>query len=321
MQTEKAQSFQNFRLKYGKHLIKFKFHWFKYLTLGKAFTTDVRRQYLQQGEVSIHHDFTEALHVKHNEEIQSKHFGGGVTVIIEGYTVNYNFMDGSSLVFDFHSFLSDDKTQMANTVHRHMDQLISKLMKKHILVPGGRLLSGTDGCAKQYRCSNAVYFISVLATKYNIVVDRSISCSGHGKNEVNAINGVDKNTIYRRSMRKHVHAADALQSANKCMLAHSFSPVAGDDSYSAAEDCKRVLENDGSEGVKSEGKRTKRESERGINNRYWHVRKVEDKLSNIRCETIKNFSKTCTFMDMYHYYTCPELKIGFAEHSSHKCLH
>jgi len=311
--------FLDFRLKYERDLIKFKFHLFKSLTLGKVFTTDVRRRSLQQGEVSIHHDFTEALHVKHNEEIQSKHFGGGVTVSIEGYTVHYpNFMDGSSLVFDFHSFLSDDKTQMAKTVHWHMDQVISTLMEKHILVPGGRLLSGTDGCAKQYRCANAVYFLSVLATKYNIVVDRSISCSGHGKNEVDAINGVDKNTIYRRSMRKHVPAADAMQSDNKCMKAHSFSSVAGD-SYSAAEDCKRVLENEGSEGVKSEGKRAKRESERGISNRYWHVRKIEDKLNNVRCETIKNFSKTCTFMDMYHYYTCPELKIGFAALRRHPC--
>ena len=152
-----------------------------------------------------------------------------MAVSIEGYTICYpNFMDYSSLlVFDFQSFLSDDKTQhMTKTVHWNMDQLVSKLMTKNILVHGRRLPSGTDGCSKQYICC---HFMIFLAIRYNIVVDRAISCSDHGKNKVDAINGVDKNTIYRRSMRKHVHTADTLQSANKCMKAHSFSSVAVDE--------------------------------------------------------------------------------------------
>ena len=102
--------FQEFRAKYEKDLYAFKLHFWKSLVLGKIYTTDVRRQSLKDGEVCIQHDFTEALHVKHNQEIQSSHFGGGVTVSIEGYTVHYPFLgDGESLVFDFHSFLSDDK--------------------------------------------------------------------------------------------------------------------------------------------------------------------------------------------------------------------
>ena len=38
-----------------------------------------------------------------------------------------------------------------------------------------------------------------------------------------------------------------------------------------------------------------------------HVRKLEDKLSDVKCQTIKDFSDTSTFSDMYHYYTCKEL--------------
>ena len=124
---------------------KFKFHHFKHISLSKACTTDVRRRSLQQGEVSIGHDFTEALCIVHNEEIQSNHFGGGVRVSIEGYTVHYpSFMDGSSLVFDFHSFLGDDTTQMTSTVHCHMIKLINQLMKNNILHRGGRLSSTAD---------------------------------------------------------------------------------------------------------------------------------------------------------------------------------
>ena len=91
----------------------------------------------------------------------------------------------------------------------------------------------------------------------------------------------------------------------------SYNNVAGEEKYSAAMNCKNVLErisNDG-EGVKSEGKRAKRESERGINKRYWHVRELEHPLSNVKCETIEDFSDTCVFSDMYHYYTCPELGV------------
>ena len=60
---------------------------------------------------------------------------------------------------------------MAKTVYWHMDKLIGILMNQKVLADGGRLLGGTDGCTKQYRCSTAVYFMSVLETKYKIVVD------------------------------------------------------------------------------------------------------------------------------------------------------
>ena len=275
---------------------------------------------MQQGEVAIGHDFTEALCiVVHNEEIQSKHFGGGVRVSIEGYTVHYpSFMDGSSLVFDFHSYLSDDTTQMACTVHCHMIKLITQLMNDNVLSKGGRLLSTTDGCAKQYKCATAIYLLSMLSKTYNIVIDRALCAPGHGKSEVDSINGVDKNTIHRKSMRKVVHAADMsdpTSNSSTSLKAHTFTNISNQKRYSPAEDCKRVLEAEGSEGVKSVVKREKREKERGINKRYWHVREVDDDLVGIKCATIthpKFETGVCTFQDMYHYYTCPDMEIGMA---------
>ena len=49
---------------------------------------------------------------------------------IEGYTVTY-FRDGDDgLILDFHSYLSDNKTQNSATVCNHLEKLIQHLMKK-----------------------------------------------------------------------------------------------------------------------------------------------------------------------------------------------
>ena len=37
--------------------------------------------------------------------------------------------------------------------------------------------------------------MTVLSKKYSIVIDRAVSCAGHGKFIVDAIDGLDKNTI------------------------------------------------------------------------------------------------------------------------------
>ena len=37
------------------------------------------------------------------------------------------------------------------------------------------------------------------------------------------------------------------------------------------------------------------------------MRGLREELSDVKCATIKNFSKTCNFSDMYHYHTCHEL--------------
>ena len=129
---------------------------------AKSNTVDVRQQSLRPGEVAIQHDFTEALTLKHNEEIQSKHFGDSTTVSIEGYTCHYKKPGNEDITFDFHSYYSDEKTQRACTVYFHMNQLAIELMGKEILQEKGRLLGFTDGCCSQYKCANAVYLCLCL---------------------------------------------------------------------------------------------------------------------------------------------------------------
>ena len=293
---------------------RYKFHRFKFLLLSKRFTTDVRNNTLQLGEIGIGHDFTEALSITHADEIQTMHFGHSVNISIEGYTLHYRLNNQQDrLTFDFHSFLSDDKTQLSSTVHWHMEKLICILLETKILLRGGRILGITDGCAKQYKSATAVYFLSTLAVKYNIVVDRAISASGHGKSSVDAINGLDKNTITRTSARIVQNAEDALKKESKSLKVQSFEDVGiASKRYSPAEDCKRILEQEAVSSVKSTVKHEKREDNRKINTRSWHVRPIDETLNGMKCSTIKIADPSVTFSDMYHYYTCWELGIGCA---------
>ena len=153
---------------------------------------------MKAGSVAIQHDFTEALKIEHQKEVQSMHFGGNVSISIEGYTCH--FPKDETNLFDFHSFLSDDLQQTASTVDNHMKKLVKQLKHSNILKEGGRVLGSTDGCAKQYKCSTAIRFMSHLSFQEKIVIDRAIGAPGHGKCEVDAINGVDKNTIHREAM-------------------------------------------------------------------------------------------------------------------------
>ena len=243
-------------------------------------------------------------------QIQSKHFMS-TSVSIEGYTVHYKLNDlYDDLVLDFHSFLSDGKEQHASTVYNHMNQLIQKLQESGVLAKtGGRIMSSTDGCASQYRSATSIFWMAVLAYDYGLVIDRAISAASHGKSIVDAINGVDKNTIMRWLMRCVQEADEAMDKKAKSMQVHSFNNSSDTPTkkYSAAADCKRVLEREGGQGVKSAGlKYEKREANRGINQRYWHVREIDEKLYQPRCVTIKIPEDGVSFTDMYHYYCCSE---------------
>ena len=102
-------------------------------------------------------------------EVQSEHYNG-VTISIEGVAVNYFPVGSVTLMLDFHSFLSDDKTQMANTVMSHMCMLFRKLMDEVILKAGGGELGVTDGCAKQHWSATALCFLTKVL-KIKLVIN------------------------------------------------------------------------------------------------------------------------------------------------------
>ena len=235
------------------------------IVLSKRFPSDVLDAALKRGDVSIGHDFTEYLNITNNEEMQSNVFGGGVTVSIEGYSVTYFKIGDNELCMDFHSYLSDDKTQIAGTVKNQMQKLISHLMLTGVLKAGGRILGIKDGCRKQYKSATSIFFMSVLAEKFKIVVDCGVCCPGHGKSIVDAINGIDKNAILRLTIKK-VSAVDlATKEDSKDIKIFTAIDSGKKEKFSAAEECVRLLEQDHwSTGLKSTNKRRKREIDQQI---------------------------------------------------------
>ena len=197
--------------------------------------------------------------------MQSQHFGGGTTVSIEGYSVHFRLDHNSELLMEFHSFLSDSKVQHSSTVYNHMDKLLALLVDRNILKQhkGGRVLCMTDGCASQYRSATSVFWMIMNSKKYGVAIDRGICAAGHGKSIVDAINGVDKNTILRNLVRKVVEAHDSLKKDSKSLQVHSYN-YASDEKYSCAADCKRILEQVRRKAAEDPGpKFAKKEEEKG----------------------------------------------------------
>ena len=97
----------------------------------------------------------------------------------------------------FHSFLSDDRKQDATTTTAHSKRLISLLKNKQVLTTSlNTIRENTHGCAEQYRCSSALYLMSVISQTYSLIIDRGISAPGHRKEVVHGLNAVDKRYIY-----------------------------------------------------------------------------------------------------------------------------
>ena len=112
---------------------------------------------------------------------------------------------------EFHTYLSDGKQQDSAVVNDHMESLIVFLMKEHILKEDGVIMCTSDGAPSQYRCATDYYFLSTLAYKYKITIDRFISDPGRGKGIVDGINGVTKRELKIASDRELIYAAEAHQ--------------------------------------------------------------------------------------------------------------
>ena len=65
------------------------------------------------------------------------------------------------------------------------------------------------------------------------------------------MNGVDKNITYREAMKQVVDPNKACNSSSSNLQALSYNNISGEESYSAAANCKAVLERyAGNEGIK-----------------------------------------------------------------------
>jgi hypothetical protein len=110
------------------------------------------------------------------------------------------------------------------------------------------VLDDTDGCAKQYRSATALYLLSLIAVTHRIVYDRPIAgAPGHGKDEVDGLNAVDKR--YNAEKMSLVVTPEANKSSSQSPPEGMVEGV----SKSIAEEAGRLCSNMArTEGVKSE---------------------------------------------------------------------
>jgi len=76
--------------------------------------------------------------------------------------------------------------------------------------------------------------------------------------------------------------------------------------------CKMFLENERSQGVKSNRKHRCREQQRKVKNHHFHVRKQEKNIHQFKYKLPSKFpgEKRSLFMEMHHLYCHPELPVG-----------
>ncbi len=200
-------------------LEKYAYHCHHISLLGKYETSEDRKNALRPGDVETTCDYAERLSFELNHEIMSQHFGNSLSLSIEGASVRFfkqedikQYKEDTSVnvkqedsIIHFHLHLSDVALQNAATTYYHMDVLIKHLIKNGNLVQGNCLYGNTDGSGTQYRCSNALYFLSLLAFNYSIIIDCAVGAPGHGKDLVDGLNAVDK--LYLKIIMRSIKTA------------------------------------------------------------------------------------------------------------------
>jgi hypothetical protein len=123
-----------------------------------------------------------------NNEIQSEHFGVSCHLSIEGCSVRYKD-EVKRIIMEMHPhFCNTPRRQDARTAHTHIKGLLDYLFQNCFIQQGWLILDDTDGCTKQY-------WSTLIVVIYSIVYDRAIGALGHGKDEVDGLNTVDKRFI------------------------------------------------------------------------------------------------------------------------------
>ena len=140
-------------------------------------------------DIFTQRDYADRLLAEFDLEIQSTHFGDSVTLSMEGCSVEFNNGYGEEKMH-FHFHFADKSPQNATSTNEHMDVMINMLLDQGLLTRGkSTMYAVTDGCGKQCICGNALMFLSVLATKHDIIIDRAVDAPGHGKGLVDRVQG------------------------------------------------------------------------------------------------------------------------------------
>lgn len=118
-----------------------------------------------------------------------------------------------------------------------------------------------------------------MAYKYKIPIDQFISAAGYGKGIIDRVNGVKKPQLTIESARelKNATEVDDLRLKKFSRFVKKHGAV-----FSTSIECKRLIEIDDNEGIKSDKKYAKREINRGIKQVHYHIRQLKEKLPSIK---------------------------------------
>jgi hypothetical protein len=307
-------------------LEKYAYHRAHFVLLGKYETGASRKSALTPGDAETTRDYAERLSFEFTQEIMSQHFGDSRDMSMEGSSARtfraeaielfqkglLEVLGDADATMEFHSHFSDDNLQNAASTHCHMRVLIEYLKKERTLLDGHTMFDNTDGCAKQYRCATAIHLLSMLATEFNITINRSVGAPGHGKDLVDGLNACDKQYLKKMMMRITLPGNEQSATEEKKIIPYS---VKEREFASIAEEAARLCSLDRSEGAKGDRKNKKREEAAVMKKRIYHVRTREDVLQEglkMKMEGLPKKGAHVGILGRYNLLVDPDLGVGTA---------
>jgi len=136
-----------------------------------------------------------------NREIQTEHFVEDQALGIEGAYLEMHVNIGQNGETEqrsmFYSIITDEKAQIAATVHENLQMTINHLLDTGRITTDKlkKIFDVCDGCGAQYRSGSVLYLLSKICFEFKIVYDRAIQAPGHGKGIVDALNGKLKHVL------------------------------------------------------------------------------------------------------------------------------
>ena len=148
-------------------------------------------------------DYTDRISAEYNNSAMSTGMGGGnATVGMEGFLYHHKNAE-NEIEMNWYGFLSDWKQQDSRTSYGNLFKFVKHLKEDLGLLQNkdSVLYIRSDGCAKQYKCANALRLVGWICEIFKIRIDWMITAPHHGKNLVDAIAGKDKHDLANAYIR------------------------------------------------------------------------------------------------------------------------
>jgi hypothetical protein len=212
----------------------------------------------------------------------------------------------------FMSHFSDKSEQDAGTTYNNMCKEYEKRktwgeLEKYKTIH----FNNTDGCTAQYRCYRALYLLLMLAIWFTIIVNQAVGAPGHGKDEVDGLNAVDKR--YLQTKIRVIATPGENDPEEDCKM-RAYTMVENVNFSMAEEYCRLLSSPDRVDGVASNAKHVKCESSKKVQSHVYFLQKHEDvEHDNLKCtaKLLTGVGKHNGIQSMYNVRFDPDLGVGY----------